>query len=364
MKASDAVLLGLSLSVLVACAEREDILPGERQPIRAGTDGLVIADAATDVAEAPVPLSLPAPQRLAAWPMRVGNAQNDPGHATLSAQPQLMWSASIGAGDSRRLRITADPVSDGTRIYTLDAKAQVTATLVSGQALWSRSLVPATERDNEASGGGLAIVDGTLYVTTGYGRLHALDPASGNAKWVQRLDAPITTPKVANGLVYVVSRDSRAWAINAETGRLQWDIPASPSTASMATSPAPAIAGRLAIFPYGSGEIIATLQQSGIRVWGSSVSGKRRGVASNFVGDITGDPVATGSTVYAGTTAGRMVALSQSSGTRLWTIDEGAVSPVTVAGGSVFAVTDRAQLVRVDAAAAADCDKTAGPFAR
>ena len=343
-------LVGISLLALAACSEKEVILPGERIAVRPGDSAAVIAEAATDVSAEVVPLRLAAPERLAAWPLRVGNARNDPPHATLSAAPQRVWSANVGAGDSRRQRITADPVSDGSRIYTLDAKSGVTATTTGGATVWTRSLVPPSEKDSDASGGGLAVVDGTVYATTGYGELHALDAATGAERWVQRLDAPVTTPKVANGLVYVVSRDNRAWAIRADNGRVQWDIPAGAAPAAMATSPAPAVDGRLVIFPFANGEVVSTLQVSGIRVWGSSVSGRRRGVASNFVGDITGDPVVSDGVVYAGTSAGRSVALDQASGTRIWTGSDGAVSPMVLAGGSLFAVSDRAQLLRMDAA--------------
>ncbi|WP_179380302.1 outer membrane protein assembly factor BamB family protein [Jannaschia marina] len=361
MKAISGILISAAL-VLTACGDDEVFLPGERLPVR-DSGGVGVIASATPPVEAPA-LSVPGTRRLADWPMRVGNVQNDPGHATLSPAPQLLWSADIGAGDSRRQRITADPVSDGSRLFTLDAQSGVTATGLNGAQLWSRSLVPGHERASDASGGGLAVAGGTLFVTTGYGELHALDAATGGERWVQRLDAPITTPKVSGGLVYLVSRDNRAWAIDAGNGRIQWELPAAPAPSVMATAPAPAVTDRAVIFPFGSGEILASLRQSGIRVWGSSVSGERRGVAYNNVGDITGDPVVSGGTIYAGTSAGRMVALSATSGSRQWTANEGAVSPLAVFGGSVFAVSDRAQLLRMDAATGDVLWRTDLPFYR
>ncbi|PWJ21170.1 PQQ-like beta-propeller repeat protein [Jannaschia seohaensis] len=357
-------LLATAALALAACAEKEEILPGERLAVRPGEVGSVLAEAAQDVSSELVPLTLAPPQRLDAWPMRVGNAANDPPHATLAAEPGRVWTADIGAGDSRRLRIAADPVSDGSRIFTMDAQSGVAATTLAGERVWSRALVPVTENASDAAGGGLAAVDGTLYATTGFGELHALDAATGERRWVQELDAPLTTPKVAGGLVYVVSRDNRAWAIEADTGRIRWDIPAGPSEAAMATAPAPALTDRLVIFPFASGEVIAALRQSGIRVWGSSVAGQRRGVASGFVGDITGDPVVADGSVYAGTTSGRLVALERASGLRRWTADDGAVSPVVAAGGSIFAVTDRAQLVRLQAETGEVIWRTDLPFYR
>ncbi|KIT14696.1 PQQ-like beta-propeller repeat protein [Jannaschia aquimarina] len=346
MRASFGIVAGLAL--LTACTDPDPVLPGDREEVRPGRGPGVVAAAS----EAPgsAPISLPAARNLADWPMRVGTATNDPAHASLREAPVLAWSADIGQGDTRRQKITADPVSDGTRVFALDARSTVSATAVGGGTVWSRNLVPGTDRATDASGGGLAVVGGTLYVTTGFGELHALDAATGQERWVQRLDAPLTTPKAVDGLVYVVSRDSRAWAIDADQGRIQWELPSAPAASVTATAPAPAIDGRLVVFPFGSGEIVAALRRTGVRVWGSSVSGRRLGVAYSGVGDITGDPVLSGGLAYAGTTAGRIVALNVNSGERVWTAREGAVSPMVVKGGAVFAVTDRAQLVRLDAA--------------
>ena len=116
---------------LAGCSEREELLPGERVPVRAGDRGSVIAEAATDAGPVDRGLALPPMRRLAAWPMRVGEADNDPGHASLSARPQRIWSRDIGTGNSRRQRIATDPVSDGARIYALDARSRVTAEMIS-----------------------------------------------------------------------------------------------------------------------------------------------------------------------------------------------------------------------------------------
>ncbi|WP_245624797.1 outer membrane protein assembly factor BamB family protein [Jannaschia seosinensis] len=339
--------------VLAGCSEPEVILSGERIPVRAGNaGGIGVLDAASgeNAGRAGIPaLSLPPPRRLPDWTMRVGNLTNDPGHATLSPAPARVWSADIGAGSALRRRITADPVSDGSRIFTLDALASISATSVTGATLWSRSLVPGSERAGEASGGGLAAVGGVVYVSTGFGELHALDAATGRTFWIQRVDAPITTPKVADGIVYLVSRDGRAFALDASDGRIRWEVATAPAATVMATAPAPAVTARTVIFPFGSGDLVATLRESGLRVWGTSISGVRRGVAYNEVGDITGDPVVSDGVVYAGTSAGRIIAVAAASGERLWTTNDGAVSPMVVAGGSVFAVSDRAQLLRIDA---------------
>ncbi|MEM8825115.1 MAG: quinoprotein, partial [Pseudomonadota bacterium] len=120
--------MAAAVAALAACTQPEIIIPGERLPIRPDDDGSLLASATAPAPPEALVIGLPAPQRLPAWPLRVGNATNDPDHATLSAAPQRVWTANIGAGDARRVRITADPVSDGQAIFTLDARSRVVAT--------------------------------------------------------------------------------------------------------------------------------------------------------------------------------------------------------------------------------------------
>ena len=148
-------------------------------------------------------------------------------------------------------------------------------------------------------------------------------------------------PRVLDGLKKNVRLD--------ENGRIRWQLPAGPATAVLAGGAAPAVTDRLVIFPFGSGELVATLRLSGVRVWGTTVAGQRRGVAYNNLNDITGDPVIVGNTLYAGNQSGRVVAMEASSGERLWTAQDGAYSPVLPVGGSIFFVSDRNELIRLDA---------------
>jgi outer membrane protein assembly factor BamB len=331
---------------MTGCSEREELLSGPREAIRTEL-GLAEASPAPAIS---VPIALPPMRTFASWPMRAGAPDNVPGHAALAAAPAPVWSVRMGTGASRRAGIAGDPVSDGARIFAMDAANRVTAVTPAGQVLWSRDLVPPNDRANEASGGGLAVVDGTLYATTGFGEVHALDATSGGTRWVQRLDAPLTSPKAAGGLVYVVSRDGRAWAISAANGRLRWEIPSVAAPVVSASAPGPALSERLVVLPFGSGELVAALRVSGVPVWNAVVFGGRVGVALSTVDDVTGDPVIADGRVYAATLSGRTLALDLETGERIWTARDGAVSAPVAVGGSVFTVSDRNQLLRLDAA--------------
>ena len=352
-----ALVAGLALAGLLAgCAEREVILPGERFDVRTPLDASIPTEGApapTDgvIQNRSVPISLPSPVVNADWTHRGSNARHLAPHVALSAQPVRVWTAGIGEGNSRRNRISTTPVVAEGRVFTLDSRATLTATSTAGATLWQVSLVPANDDGSEVSGGGLAFGDGKVFVTTVFGELAALYPATGAIIWRQRFLAPITSaPTVAEGIVYVVADDNSAWAVTALDGRLRWEIPAAPSTPGRLGGAGPAIADGLVLLPFPSGQLVGALRKSGVEAWRASVAGRRLGRAYGMVSEISADPVVAGPVTYVGNASGRLVALDTRSGEQIWAAVEGATTTVAVGGGSIFLVNDEARLLRLDAA--------------
>lgn len=343
---TSATLLAMALAV--SACDREFILEGERFPLR--------APFAEDAGEAPVsraaPISLPATQVNAAWTHRLGTPNTRIAHPALGTALAQQWAAPIGQGDGRRHRITAEPVAANGIVYTLDSRAQVTATNTAGTTVWTRDLTPTAARSGDgASGGGLALADGRLYVTSAFGSLTVMDAASGDVVWTKAFDAPITAPPtIAGDRVYVVAADSTAWSLETRDGKTDWQLPGTPSVASLVGGAAPAVAGALVLFPTPAGELIAARRDTGMIEWRTTIAGTRLGVAYSKIKDITGDPVISGNRVFVGNQSGRVMALDLSDGSRLWTADEAAYGPVWPVGGSVFLMSDRNRLVRLDAA--------------
>lgn len=339
--AAALILAGL----VTACGEPDIILPGERSDIRGGP-----LDAVAFVNEAR-PISLAAAVANADWTHRNGGPTHAIAHPALGTALAPLFTNNIGSGDSRRLRITADPVVAGGRIFTLDSQSQVVATSLAGETLWSRSVIPATDNPRDASGGGLAVSASVVLANTGFGEVVALDPASGGEIWRQDLDAPGTSaPTIVGDLAYVVARDGRAWAIELTSGRIRWTQNSTTPVFNFAGGAGVAVNNEFAIFPFPTGEVLAAFPEGGLRRWSTTVTGARSGAAASAVSDIAGDPVIDGNRVYVGNVSGRVVALEIANGDRLWTATEGTVGPVWPAGGSIFMVNDISELVRLDAA--------------
>lgn len=352
---SAALLLGFSL--LTACAEREVILQGTREAIR--TSEAAVAQAGANKVQR---ISLPRQVTPGKWPHAGYNATNNLPHVRLNGALQPVWATTIGKGNDLRHRITAEPVSDGKRIFAMDSRATVTAVQPNGAPVWSRDLTPFGDKPDDASGGGLAVVGGKLYAATGFGELIVMEAASGKEVWRQQLNAPITgAPVIAGGQVYLTTRDGRGWALSEKTGRLRWQALAAEDNSGVTGGAGPAVGSKFAIFPFGSGQLTAAYRREGFEAWKGSVTGGRLGVTRARVTDITSDPVISGSRIYVGNPGGRTVALDAQTGRRVWTAGTGAMGTVVVAGGSVFAVSDVAGLVRLDARSGAQIWKAALP---
>ena len=334
-------LLGLG----VGCSNSDPRLQGERELL----DGTVFVETdARFLAEDLPDLRLPSPQPVPAWTHQGGNAQHIAAHAELPSELTLSWSRRIGAGDGKRHQISAAPVAQGGQVYTLDSQSMVTALDETGTILWQSELGKSSDALKDASGGGLAVGGTQLFVTTGFGTVVALDTASGAELWTQDLASyGGASPTVYDDLLYIAARDGAAWAIDTSNGRIKWQVAGPTVAASHTGGPGPAVSDKYAVFPFGTGDVLASFRKGGLRSWSSGLSGARLGLASTQVRDLTGQPVIEGSSVYLASSAGRMAAVDLNTGLRIWTAKQGSQGHILVAGGAVFAVSDAGNLIRL-----------------
>ena len=283
-----------------------------------------------------------------AWTHQGGNAQHIAAHAELPSELTLSWSRRIGAGDGKRHQISAAPVAQGGQVYTLDSQSMVTAIDETGTILWQSELGKSSDALKDASGGGLAVGGTQLFVTTGFGTVVGLDTASGAELWTQDLASyGGASPTVYDDLLYIAARDGAAWAIDTSNGRIKWQVAGPTVAASHTGGPGPAVSDKYAVFPFGTGDVLASFRKGGLRSWSSGLSGARLGLASTQVRDLTGQPVIEGSSVYLASSAGRMAAVDLNTGLRIWTAKQGSQGHILVAGGAVFAVSDAGNLIRL-----------------
>ncbi len=338
------------LSALAACSDDEERLPGERLDVRPPS-----GSSAAEGAPAPAQLTLAPAADNAAWTHANGSASGVGIHAGLPQDLELLWSRDIGSGNTWRLRLSSEPVVAEGRIFTLDSSAGARAFDTDGGLLWEQDLSPGFEGSSEVTGGGIAYGGGTLVATTGFGEVIALDPVTGVERWRHKLEGSVTSaPAVGDGIVVVVSRNDLAVGLSLDNGRIRWIQRGTGESAGVFGGGSPAIAERLVVLPFSSGEVVGALVDDGVGVWSSAVSWGRRGFSRSFVVAITGDPVIDGDTVYVANHSGNLAALDSRTGLVNWSVNEGAYGRVWPAGASVFVVTDESRLKRFAASTGAE----------
>ncbi|AWK87174.1 PQQ-like beta-propeller repeat protein [Azospirillum thermophilum] len=295
------------------------------------------------------PVLLPAPVTNPAWAQPGGTPDHALGHLALSASPAEAWRGDVGRGSGSGRRLLSPPVVADGRVFAMDSEANVTALDAgSGRTVWRVETKPESER-GAATGGGVAYAEGRVFAATGFAEVLALDPASGNVQWRKRIPGPVRgAPTVLNGRLFVLTIDNQLVALSTSDGTVQWSHQGILETAGLLASSSPAATNTLVVAPYSSGELYGLRPENGRVSWQESLAAVRRSGALNSLADIVGLPVMDRNMVYAISHSGRMVAVDERIGNRLWESDVGGVQTPWVAGDHLFVVTTDAEMVAVE----------------
>lgn len=284
------------------------------------------------------------------WNEPGGTADNSPPSASGSSALERVWRKDLGAGSSNESRLAAPPVISEGKLFFLDAEHRVHALdAATGDQLWSERVRGDNRRDRGARGGGVAAAGGRVFVTTGYGVAVALDAQTGDEIWRASAGAPFhSAPTVVGGRVYAITNDSELMAFDVNTGAVQWNYQAIAEPARILSAPSVAVDGETIVAPFASGELVALLAANGRRLWTDSLSRSGRLTSLSAINDIAGRPVIDGGVAYAASHSGVLVALDMRSGDRVWARPFASTQTPVVSGDTVFAVSVDGELAAFD----------------
>ena len=319
-------------------------LPGERLSALGPERKLVV-----DPDAAARPIGLPQPIANADWPQTGGSPAHGIQHPALGGPLELAWSADIGAGSSGERILLAPPVVGGGTVFAIDTDGTVSAhALADGSRLWTSDARKKDERDG--FGGGLAWGAGGLYAATGFAEALRLDPGNGGILWRSPLSAPTrAAPNLAGGRVHVVTLDNSTHAFDDRDGAPVWVHNSVSEATALVGAASPAAAEGIVVAAYSSGEIVALKRENGRMLWSDRLAGFNRPTLADALADIPAPPVAHQGRLYVIGNAGRAAAIDMRTGERVWDLPCGGTRMPWLAGDNFFVVTDRAEVVAVDA---------------
>ena len=135
--------------------------------------------------------------------------------SALAAQPKLLWAAELGSD----IESTA-AIADGTvYVATFDGRLHAVE-LSSGKKLWSYGATDQIQIQSSP-----AVLEGTVYFGDGAGIFHAVDAKTGQKRWTfETLGEIISSATFWRDLVVFGSYDQFLYALRRKDGSLAWKV--------------------------------------------------------------------------------------------------------------------------------------------
>lgn len=280
-----------------------------------------------------------------------------------TVQVTRLWRTRVGdgAGESGvRLRPT---VVDGV-LYADSTDGKLAAIdASSGKKLWSKSSSTHgwfgwgdKKRKDALYAGGPAVNGDLLVVGTLDGHVYAMNAKDGSPRWEAELDTQIlTSPLIAGDMVFARGGDGRIYALDAATGKRRWvyDQGNVPLLSVRGNGPMLAANGVL-FFGSDDGKLIALRQDTGVKLWEQRLGSGEGHTEIERLDDVDGGIVLDGSTLYAAGYHGNMTAVDGPSGRPLWSHPFSTYGGLALGGNVLFGVNDESQVWAFDKTGGAD----------
>ena len=340
-------IFSLSLTGCGMGGDKEEPLAGDRIPLLKLTPDLKVSKDAVGVELSAAEFSN--------WPQVGGSSMRAPNHPKLSKDISFSkprWVSSIGSGAGDRSPLTASPIADDGRAFTMDTKGVVRSfDTKSGSVLWSSDV-----RDKKIDSGGtllggaIAFNDGKVYVTTGAGIVVALDSSTGEELWSANISTPSrSAPTPSGDLLFVSTLDARIIALDAGDGSKIWEYQGLIPDLVLLNSPPVTAAGDIVISPLAGGEVVALRAKDGAGLWAYSASRALDRVAptgriSDIAAPVVMSPYQDGHIYFIGSNA-PIVAVDGMSGKTIWSHQMAGMQMPWISGNSLFAISSDGELV-------------------
>lgn len=293
-------------------------------------------------------LALPDTWTNTSWPQAGGYPNHSMQNISFDrAEISRAWSADIGSGSTDELPLTASPVVAQGMIFTLDTDSNLSAfNTQNGKHIWKTD-VEHEDEDEAVISGGISYAHETLFVTNGYDEILAVGPNSGDILWRSRLPAPSrAAPTVIGGRVFVSTIDSRLVALSAKDGSSLWEYTGVSETAGLLGAASPGANNDIVVPTFSSGEITALRVENGSVAWSDNLSNvKRYGGGLESLSDIKAMPVLDRGVIVAISFGGKLAAIDERTGTRIWQREIAGAQTPWVAGGYVFVLSSENQII-------------------
>lgn len=288
-------------------------------------------------------------------------------HFTATVQVSKVWTARIGDGagiSGVRLR---PAVVDGV-LYAVSTDGKIAAfDAASGKQLWEKTTkvrkgwfgfggkkgkaVP-----NGSYAGGPTVVGNLLAVGTLDGYVYGMNPKDGSPLWSSELDSEvISSPAIVGDLVIARTQDGRVYGLDAATGKRRWvyDQGTVP-TLSLRGNGTPLAVNGVVFFGSDDGKLVALRQDNGEKLWEQRLASGDGRTDIERLDDADDAILLDGSTLYAAAYHGNLTAIDGPSGRPMWSHPFSTYTSLALGGNAIYGVNDQGEVWAFDRSSGAD----------
>ena len=346
-KLGRGLCLGSMLLCVVACTQDKKLPVGERIS--------VLESNAYDLSAAQKKISsLPVPHVNGDWAQAGVNSQHIVGNLKAGFTLKEKWAMNFGKGINKRDIILAAPVVYNDTVFVMDTQGKVSAFGMSdGKLLWENLLSAEVggfkEAKNRASG--LAVDRNTLFATTGFGGVFAIDTNTGKPKWRKILESPIRiAPTVTDNMLLIQTVDNHIYALNKYNGQELWTFAVAHEDTVMVGGASPAYdkEDNVVIAGFSNGEIVVLNATVGTPLWSSMLISRDKAKSTTEINTIGSYPIVENGLIYAISNTDYLAALDMRTGDKMWEKEIGSMQNMLSVGSHLFVISNKNILYAVN----------------
>ncbi len=296
-----------------------------------------------------VEVALPRPIENKNWSQDGGSKNNNMQHLFIGDKPKLFWKTRIGNRSSKKNRLITNPIIYKNNVYAINSKGYLIAiNFNNGKPIWKLNLVPKGVATS-TSGGGMAVEDDVIYITTGFGIVYAVDCLDGKILWKKNISIPLRgSPTLSDEKIFFISILNQTFALNKKDGNILWVHSGVPETTSFLGGVSPAVYKKIILSPYSSGEVYALDTDSGKTLWAKKLIQNSSRLSMVKLNDIHSRPIIVDEKVYLSGSGGKLLSVDINSGSDIWSSNFSIISSPWISGEFIYFVTLDNQLICVN----------------
>jgi outer membrane protein assembly factor BamB len=280
-----------------------------------------------------------------------------------TVQVTKLWSTSVGAGAGKsgvRLRPT---VVDGVLYADSTDGKLVAIDAGSGKTLWSKSSRTHgwfgwgdKKRQDAVYAGGPAVDGDLLAVGTLGGHVYGVNSKDGAPRWDTELDSEVlASPAIAGDLVVARTQDGRIYGLDRTNGKRRWvydqgNVP----LLSLRGNGGLLATNGVVFFGSDDGKLVALRQDNGAKLWEQKLASGAGRTDIDRLDDADGSILLEGSTLYGAAYHGNLMAVDGPSGRPLWGHPFSTFDSLALAGNAVYGINDESQVWAFDKSSGSD----------